>query len=184
MGAYDSRGTQTVALTLEQQRAIALASARQRAAAAQSETELPIAEPEKTPDSFINRMGLGALQPVVGAAQVMSRPLSLIGDVTGNDYLKGLPEQSDQMAAALRENAARGAPEGVDWGQIAGQTAATLPLGALKVLQAGKYAPLINNAVSGAVTGAALSNTNDASLAQNAGIGAAANMVANPLMHG
>jgi hypothetical protein len=109
----------------------------------------------------------------------------MLGKATGSEYLQSLPGEADTLANMLRTEAKRGAPEGIDWASLGGNIAGSLPAGSLKLLQgAGKLKAAANLAGSGAATGAALSSTTDAPLAQDVAIGAVAAPVVGGIASG
>lgn len=127
-------------------------------------------------DPFMTRFAREALLPaVVAPAQIMSRPLSwagsgiesLAGQNPVSDYLKATPAAADAQAQQMRAAEQQGAPEGIDWAAIAGNTAATLPLGGLKLGGA-----LLSRLAQGAAVGAASENTSDLPAGVSTAVGA------------
>src|SRR5688572_25878550 len=70
-------------------------------AAPPKQAALPIApSAPRTPDSAMTRFARGAAQSsVVPAAQLMSRPLAMLGKATGSEFLQSLPGETDSLAS-------------------------------------------------------------------------------------
>lgn len=107
------------------------------------------------PDSAGERFARGMAEPLVGAGQLMARPLAVAGQAVNavspgsGDYLESLPAAADQQAAHLDTQAAAGAPEGMDWARLGGNAMALAPT----ALAGGVPATMGGIARAGAVMG-------------------------------
>ncbi len=143
----------------------------------------PTSAPENQPDSALTRFGRGVLQTTaLPAAQLMSRPMGALGEAIGSDYLKNKPQEIDQFASELRQDAEKGAPDGFDWASVGGQIAGTLPAGALKLGQMVRNAPLVNRVLQGGVMGGQLTPTTENDAATDVGVGAGISAALPPVV--
>lgn len=76
----------------------------------------------------------GMVEPVIGAGQLMSRPLALLGrgvnrmtDGIGGDYLESLPGRMDEYAEQYSEQSEAAAPDGTDVARAVGQLVTLAP---------------------------------------------------------
>lgn len=148
----------------------------------------PKARPH-VPESSFKRYMRPYGQALVGAGQMMSGIVAgaaeALPDGAAKDYLQRAPIESQGLAQEMRENAEAANPPGLDYGDaqvMLSQTVASAPA-QLRVMGAAKAAApfvqraataLANRTASGAAGGAALANTNEASLGENMTVGAVA----------
>ena len=112
------------------------------------------------PASTGERFARGLAEPVMGAAQLMSRPLAALGRGVNTlaegsqfegagDYLESLPERNDQIAVGFRERSEQMAPDGIDIARFAGNATALGPT----IVAGGVPGTMLGLARQGAVTG-------------------------------
>lgn len=99
------------------------------------------AAPKAQPASFAKRAAYGMAEPIVGAGQLMARPLGWLGQgvnaaqdaifgTTGSgDYLAGLAGRNDNAAHDFGATQRAMAPEGVDWARLLGNSITLAPTG-------------------------------------------------------
>lgn len=104
----------------------------------------------------------GMAEPVLGAGQVMARPLAALGSAVnratggiGGDYLESLPGRMDQIAGQYKAESDAMAPtEGMDAARIGGQMVALAPTAVAGGIPATAGALARTGAAIGGVTGA------------------------------
>lgn len=145
------------------------------------------------PASAVERFVTGAGEPIVGLAQLASRPLAAAGKllegVAGptqvGTYLQGLPEANDQIAQQFDQYQQSIAPEGLDVARGLGNLAATLPLALAGGVPATLGQAAKAGAIGGALTGAVQPTVGGDFASEKAtqvGVGAALGGVAAPAL--